>query len=187
MEVIIVLIIIFVAFKKMGINFTDITSTLSLLNKALKTQQFSNIKTISNSNNLSLITADSHGENYLFALKPNYIPYSSTELDSIYERANKFHIHNVVIINKDAVLPSSHLGKKIVEYNFEVWSLTKLISLARTTSTNSNSTYTKSVLRTSDTSYDKCKIDNTPVDPIQRGNKKTHSLFSSPFRKPNRL
>lgn len=186
MEVIIVLFIIFLAFKKMGINFSDMTSTFSLLNKALKTQQFSNIKTISNSNNLTLITADSHGENYLFALKPNYMPYGSTEIDSIYDRANKFHIHNVVIINKDVVLPSSQLGKKIVEYNFEVWSLTKLISLARTTS-NSNSTHTKSVLRTSDTSYDKCKIDNTPVDPIQRGSSKTHSLFSSPFRKPNRL
>lgn len=187
MEVIIVLFIIFLAFKKMGINLTDMTSTLSLLNKALKTQQFSSIKTISSSSNLTLITADSHGENYLFALKPNTMPYSSTELDSIYDRANKFHIHNVVIINKDTVLPSSQLGKKIVEYNFEVWSLTKLISLARATSNNANSTYTKSVLRTSDTSYDKCKIDNTPVDPIQRGASKTHSLFSSPFRKPNRL
>lgn len=186
MEVIIVLFIIFLAFKKMGINFSDMTSTFSLLNKALKTQQFSNIKTISNSNNLILITADSHGENYLFALKPNSMPFSSTELNSIYDRANKFHIHNVAIINKDAVLPSSQLGKKIVEYNFEVWSLTKLISLARTTS-SPNSTHTKSVLRTSDTSYDKCKIDNNPVDPIQRGPKKTHSLFSSPFRKPNRL
>jgi len=187
MEVIIVLFIIFTVFKKMGINFSDMTSTFSLLNKALKTQQFSNIKTISSSNSLTLITADSHGENYLFALKSNYMPYSSTELDSIYDRANKFHIHNVVIINKDTVLPSSQLGKKIVEYKFEVWSLTKLISLARTTSTNANSTSTKSVLRTSDTSYDKCKIDNTPVDPIQRGSSKTHSLFSNPFRKPNRL
>lgn len=186
MEVIIVLFIIFVAFKKMGINFSDMTSTLSLLNKALKTQQFSNIKTISNSSNLSLITADSHGENYLFALKINSMPFSSTELDSIYDRANKFHIHNVVIINKDVILPSSQLGKKIIEYNFEVWTLTKLISLARATS-NSNSTHTKSVLRTSDTSYDKCKIDNNPVDPIQHGPSKSHSLLSNPFRKPNRL
>jgi len=187
MEVIIVLFIIFMVIKKKGLNLSDMTSSLSLLNKALQTQQFSNIKTISNSNNLSLITADSHGENYLFALKPNYMPYSSTELDSIYDKANKIHIHNVVLINKDAVLPSSGLGKKIVEYKFEVWSLTKLISLARTTSTNTNSTYTKSVLRTSDTSYDKCKIDNTPVDPIQHGPSKSHSILSNPFRKPNRL
>ena len=187
MELIIFIFIFYIIFKKKGVNISNLTGILPLLNKALVTQQFSNIKTMLNSHNLTLITADSHGENYLFALKKDSLPYSSTELDSIYEKANKFHIHNVVIINKDSILPSSHLGKKIIDYNFEVWTLTKLISLARATSNNANSTYTKSVLRTSDTSYDKCKIDTNPVDPIQQGPAKSRSLFGNWLRKPNRL
>ena len=171
-ELIFIIFIFYIIFKKKGLNFSNITNIIPLLNKALKNQQFSSIKTILNSSDLTLITADSHGENYLFALKVNSMPFSSTQMDSIYDRANKLHIHNVVIINKDAILPSSPLGKKIVDYNFEVWTLNKLISLARTSS-NSNSTYTKSVLRTSDTSYDKCKIDDNPVDPIQHGPSKS--------------
>lgn len=186
MEIIIVLFILFLVFKKMGINFSDMTNTMSILTKALKNQQFSNIKTLSNSNNLSLITADSHGENYLFALKLNSISFGATEIDTIYDKATKFHIHNVVIINKDAILPTSPLGKKIASYEFELWNYAKLISLARN-SNNSSSTYTKSVLRTSNTSYDKCKIDNNPVDPIQSGSSKSHSLLGNLFQKPNRL
>ena len=185
MELIILLFIIFIFFKKKGFNFPNINSPLLLLNKVLRNQQFSNIKTISNLGNLNLITADSHGENYLFALKINYMPFSSTEMDSIYDKAHKFHIHNVVIINKDAILPTSHLGKKIATYEFEVWTIAKLISLAH--NSNNNSTYTKSVLRTSDTSYDKCTIDNNPVDPIQSGSSKSHSLIGNLFQKPNRL
>ena len=185
-EVIFIILIIYIAFKKSGINLSNITSTVSLLNKALKNQQFSNIKTMSNSHGLSLITADSHGENYLFVLKNISTPISFNELDYIYNIANKFHIHNVVIISKDSILPSSPLGKKIVDYNFEVWTIAKLVSLTHTSS-NNNSTYTKSVLRKSDTSYDNCKIDNTPVDPIQHGTSKSHSLLGNIFQKPNRL
>lgn len=184
-EIIFIILICYIIYKKSGMNLSN-TGTFSLLNKTLKSQQFSNIETILNSSNLTLVTADSHGENYLFVLKANSTSFNSLEMDSIYDRASKLHIHNVVIINKDAILPSSQLGKKIVDYNFEVWTLNKLISLSRT-STNSNSTYTKSVLRTSDTSYDKCKIDNNPVDPIQHGPSKSHSLISNIFRKPNRL
>ena len=186
MELIIFIFIFYIILKKKGVTFSGATGMISLLNKALASQQFSNIKTMQNSRTLTLITADSHGENYIFALKNDGSPYSSTELDSIYDKANKFHFHNVVIINKDSILPSSYLGKKIIEYNFEVWSLTKLISLARP-STDKSSSYTKSVLRTSDTSYDNCKIDNTPVDPIQHGPDKSRSLFGNWLRKPNRL
>ena len=176
--------IIYFCIKKSNTSFSK-TSTFSLLQKALTNQQFTNIKIIFNSISLNLVTADSHGENYLFAQKNNNIEFNMNELDYIYNTAQKSHIHNVVIIIPRDIA-SHELKQKIIDYNFETWTLIKLLSLSKTTS-STNNTYTKSVLRTSNTSYDKCEIDDTPVDPIQHGPSKSHSLLGNLFNRPNRL
>ena len=185
-SIIFIIAIIYICVKKTNTSTnSSISSPYSILNKALVNQQFSNIKIINNSSNLRLITADSHGENYLFGIKSGNMQFSMIELDYIYDKAQKSHIHNVVIIIPRDI-SSSELQQKITDYNFETWTLFKLLSLSKNTS-NSSDTYTKSVLRTSDTSYDKCKIDNTPVDPIQHGPSKSHSILGNLFNRPNRL
>lgn len=183
--IILLILVIYKFNKKPNSNSSALSSPYSILKKALVNQQFSNIKTITSSGTLNLITADSHGENYLFGIKSNNMQFSMTELDYIYDKAQKSHIHNVVIITPKNI-SSPEIKEKIADYNFEVWTLFKLLSLSKSNS-NESDTYTKSVLRTSNTYYDKNEIDNTPVNPIQHGPSKSHSLLGNLFNRPNRL
>ena len=179
-EIIFILLFIYIFFLK-GISGT-VSSPSTLINKALIRQQFSNIRIISHINSIVMLSADSHGENYLIAYKINKLSFSPLEIDSIYDKATKLHIHKTVIIVPQMPTSNTTVYSKISSYNFEIWDYKKLTSLAN----NSNgSTYTKSVLRTSNTSYDHCKIDNNPVDPIQPG--RSHSLLGNLFNRPNRL
>ena len=180
-EIIFIIFIVYLIAKKNAEN--NPVGVKALLDKALKNQQFYNTKTIFSTSTYSLITADTHGENYLFALLNNNF-ISTGVLTDIYEKSKKEHIHNIVIITPQNLTPSNPITKKIKEYSFEVWNIAKLISLSKN---SNNTTITKSVLRTSDTSLDKCAIDNSPVDPIQHGSSKSHSILTNPFRKPNRL
>ena len=179
---IIIFLILYFSIVKKGINFSSTQN--DLLNKVLTNQQFSNINTFYSSSTLHLLSADSHGENYVFATKNGNVPFSSTDLHTIYDLSKRSHIHNVVIVSSQIIPTNSELNRTIKDYNFEVWNNAKLFSLL---TNNTSGTYTKSVLRTSDTSYDTCKIDNSTVDPVQYGKFKSHSLFGNIFNRPNRL
>lgn len=183
-QLIIIIVILYFVIKKNTGGISGLVSPSLYLNKILNAQQFSNIKLLLSTSSFNLTTADSHGENYLFATKNNGTTFSLNDIESIYEKAKKFHIHNVVILTSQDTNSSTPLNRKIREYEFEVWNSAKIKSLL---ANSNNSSYTKSVLRTSNTSYDKCKIDNTPVDPIQSGSSKSHSLFTNPFQRPTRL
>ena len=179
-EVFIIIFIIYIIAKKNSDNLPIGLGTM--LDKALKNQQFSNIQTIQTNSSYSLISADTHGENYLFALKKSDF-FNANDLKNIYDKSKNEHFHNTVVVCTQNFLQSSLMFKKIKEYNFEVWDLSKLISLSKT---STKETTTKSVLRTSDTSLDNCDID-IPVDPIKHGPSNSHSILTNPFRKPNRL
>lgn len=84
MDLIIIFIIIYVIYNK---YFQNNSITEYKLNTLFKVQHFSNIKRESTIPGMLLITADSRGENYLFAKK--LIPFSIIDINTIYEKAQK--------------------------------------------------------------------------------------------------
>jgi len=179
-----------------------------LLNRSLKAQQFTNIKTIYTSQGMNIITGDANGENFMFAFKNNNVQFTANELTYLYEKSQKMHIHNIVIINSLKIAFNTMVQQKITDYNIDVWDLAKLTSLAgvsNTVNTNINNkinsyTYSNnttksaahvsnsnSILRTSNTSDDKCKIDTNSFNPIQEDVDRKNSWFSNLFKKPERL
>lgn len=160
-----------------------------LLNSSLKAQQFTNIKTIYTSQGMNIITGDANGENFMFAFKNNNIQFTVNELTTLYEKSQKMHIHNVVIINSLKIAFNNMAQQKITDYNFDVWDLAKLTSLAGVNNTKSAAhvSNSNSILRTSNTSDDKCKIDTNSFNPIQEDVDRKNSWFSNLFKKPERL
>lgn len=131
---------------------------------------FSNVVIAYSNYNITLYRGDKSGENFLFAVKNNPISFSLNDINIIYEKAEKLHIHNKIIITDFPISTSSTISEKLQEYGIEVWNRNKLKSIALSTST--------SALKTSDTSDDTCDIDENLEDPIQDGTFNTHGIFS---------
>jgi hypothetical protein len=88
------------------------------------------------------------------------IQFSIMDINTIYEQAQKAHIHNVIILPLAYSAFSNTMLDKIKKYDIQVWDNNKINSLI--SSPNSSS-----VLSTSDTSDDKCHIDTNSFEPIQ--------------------
>jgi len=146
--------------------------TLSTL---FEVQNFHDISKNTSIPGILLITASSHGENYLFAKKTDMFPFSIIDINKIYEHAQKEHIHNIILLQQSHTL-SNLLLEKIKEYNIQIWDQNKINSLISSPSTTS-------ILPTSNTSDDTCKIDKNQFDPIQE----PHSFLKNIFKKPDRL
>lgn len=172
-EFIIVIFIIYIISKK-AINSQIVSS--NKLNDLFEAQNFHSITKDLSIPGILLISASSHGDNYLFAQKNNMNQFSTMDITTIYEKAQKFHIHNIVLLTPSSVSFSNHLLKKIKEYNIQIWDNNKIDSLIY-------SAHTTSVLSTSDTSDDKCKITPDSFEPIQEPT----SLWKNLFSKPDRL
>ena len=113
--------------------------------------------------------------------------FSVNDIEKLYSIAQGLHIHTVVIATKAPITTTNSIYRKIREYGIDVWDLPKLTVLA-TAQTSSETPNSYSVLKTSDTSDDHCKIDPSSFDPIQDERAaKTNSLFSGLFSKPDRL
>lgn len=171
----ILFIVIYFIFKNLAqkSTFNIINTKLNIL---FKNHNFSNISKFNPSQDLTFIYANSHGENYLFALKNTNSGFTTLDIDRIYEYSQREHIHNPVILVLQPSF-SDNLLKKIKEYNIQIWDNKKLESLISTYTFNS------SVLPTSDTSNDTCKIDSNQFNPIQEPT----SLWKKFFSKPDRL
>ena len=96
-QLIIIIVILYFVIKKNSGEFSSLINPSSYLNKVLHSQQFSNIKLVLSTSSFNLTTADSHGENYLFATKNNGTTFGLNDIESIYTKAKKFHI----ILRKD--------------------------------------------------------------------------------------
>ena len=157
--------------KSININ----TNINSLLNKVFEVQHFSDIRTTSY-NDMKIINASTHGENYIFGIRNNkYFAYN--DIETLHEISKKEHIHSVILVTTfKSYVPSSVLTK-VNNYKFEIWDINKLNSLLD----ESNST-----LKTSDTSDDTCDIDENADDPIKNTSEKK-GLFDDLFKKPDRL
>ena len=172
-EFIIVIFIIYIVFKK-SVQSQSIAS--AKLNALFKAQNFHSITKDLSIPGITLTSASSHGENYLLAQKNNMVQFSTMDIDNIYEKAQKLHIHNIVVLTPSHTSFSNHLLEKIKNYDIKILDDNKINSLIA----SSNST---SVLSTSDTSDDKCKIDSNSFEPIYEPT----SFWKKFFTKPDRL
>ena len=141
-----------------------------LLDIFLKKEQFSNISENPYSN-LVFVNASNRGQNFLFSFKSNSYMYSLLDIDTIYEKAQKDHIRNIILLTRIS-LPEN-ISNKLKEYNIQVCDYNKLISLAYSSEPNS-------ILQTSNTSDDTCKIEANQFDPIQKPKSFLENLFSKP-------
>lgn len=164
----------------------NLASPYSLLNRVFLIQEFSNISNVYSTSSLSIIRADKSGENYIFGVKKDGSLFTVRDIEKIYAIAHGLHIHTIVLASKTPITNTNSIYRKLREYNIDVWDSQKLTALASEQS-SATSSHKYSVLKTSDTSDDKCHIDTNSFDPIQEENLKPHSLFSGLFDKPDHL
>lgn len=172
-DFLITIFIIYIIYKKFAQKQNITSNKLTTLFNA---QNFHSINKDTSIPGLLLITASSHGENYLFAQKNNMVQFSIMDINTIYEQAQKAHIHNVVILPLAYSAFSNTMLEKIKKYDIQIWDNNKINTLI--SSPNSNS-----VLSTSDTSDDKCQISPSNFEPIQEPT----SFWKNIFNKPDRL
>lgn len=152
----------------------------------------SNVNLFYSDGEILLYRADKDGENFIFALKNTSYHFSLKDVATLYEKAEKLHIHNKVLITDYPIDSSSAIYKKIKEYGITVWNSTKLTKLLENEfndsydTTKYSSKHSSSALTTSDTSDDTCEIDEAN-DPIQDGTFNTHGIFSFLGNKPDHL
>ena len=169
-----IIFILFIFLIVLCVAMNNQTSSLSnKLNMFFQKESFSNISKELTST-MNFISASNRGDNYLFAFKRTTYPYSLFDITSIYEKAQKDHIHNVILLTK-ATLQKNILDK-LKEYDIQVWDNNKLDSLIFTTESTS-------ILQTSDTSDDNCTIETNQVDAIQE----PKSFLENFLEKPTRL
>lgn len=149
----------------------ELSSNIPNLIKA----RFYNVSVAYSDYNITLYRGDRSGENFLFAIKNNSASFSLQDIENLYQKAEKLHIHNKILITDYPITNTSITPKKLKEYEIDIWDSSKLISISTTTS---SSTYNSSALKTSDTSDDTCYIEESSDDPIQDGASHAHSIFS---------
>ncbi len=183
-ELIIFIIIIYFVFKKSNINYSN---NLYLFNKISMLKKFSNIQTFpSFVNGYIFRGVDTQGENILFVIKNNSLEISNIDVTSIYENATKLHYHNIVLVVSSIINPN--IIKLLNSYNITYWDRRKMLSIINNSNNiiddniNKNST----ILTTSNTSDDKCTIEES-FNPIMDADTKKTSIFASLFNKPDKL
>lgn len=157
MDIIIIIFIIYVIYKKYNNSSMKITSILQ--NKG-----FSNISTIRQNASSYWMSANFHGDNYLFEVMRPGCNVSNFSIHSLGEFATKSHYHNIILIPGNSAI-SSKARPVLSQYNIQIWDNNKLNGF----STQSREKVASSVIKTSEI-HDTCKID-TPDDPIQDGTK----------------
>lgn len=182
-----IFLIMFFLFFFLGISKTTSNhSPYSLLKEVFKIQGFSNLEIAYSSKPLEIIKADKSGENYLFGVKKDSSSFTTNNIHSFYEYAQKNHIHRIILVTYSPVENTNPIYKLVKEYDMDVWDYNKLLKLCIKFDATSDTEYSASVLSTSDTSDDTCTQDDS-FDPIQDENPKTNSIFSGLFNKPDRL
>lgn len=174
---IIFIVIIFIVCQK-GINTYNESISLTKLMELLKKKRFSEIKTKQLNGNITIITADNLGENFLYAMRNDITSILPSNIETIYEYSKKVHIHNTIVVVKSLKNGiTAEAEAKAREYNLDVIEESELIKMLDQENA--------SILKTSDTSDDTCEIDYSQnEDPIS--NKKT-SILKQLFKGPDRL
>lgn len=183
--------IIFIVFIAIIYSYISKGTNLTIKNLFSTYMNYlSNVKLFYSDANILLYRADKSGENFVFAIKNTSYPFTITDVFTLYDKAEKLHIHNKILITDYPVDASSAIYKKVREYKITVWNSNKLKSLVENefndSFESSTSSKTSSPLSTSNTSDDNCEIEEAN-DPIQDGSFNTHGIFSFLGNKPDRL
>ncbi len=197
-EIIVLFLVLCWIYKQRSINNS---SNVYLFNKIAMLQRFSNIQTFpSYVNGYIFKGVDTKGENILFVIKNNSLEISNIEVASIYEKAKKLHYHNIVLVVSS--INNINIIKLLKSYNITYWDKRKMLSIINNSMENNNIDYNinnkidnninsninenPTILNTSNTSDDKCTIDQS-FNPIMDADSKRTSIFGSLFNKPDRL
>ena len=140
---------------------------------------FSNVQKILIASNMILYKGDKAGENFLIAVKYSSTPISNLDVSKIYEISEKFHIHNKILLTNSAVASNPALIKTLKTYEIQVVNSLDFQKMINNSKSNS-------VLKTSNTLDDHCKIDK-PVNPIQYEKAHSYGILSLFRDKPDRL
>lgn len=154
---------------------------------SMYSRYLSNVELLYSEGSILLYTADKSGENFIFAVKNDATPITTKEVTLLYEKAEKYHIHNRILITDTPIDTSSPVYRKLVEYRLDVWNSSKLRELINSEVRSGTVMATASALKTSDTSNDTCDIEEEANDPIQDGTLHTHGIFSFLGNKPDKL
>ena len=174
MEAIYFLIILIVIY-----NVTKTSKKTNYFNEEKLKIYFSNVQKIFNTSNMSLYKGDKSGENFLLAIKSSPTLISKLDLSTIYDIAEKNHIHNKILFSDEYINPNSSLYKTLEMYEIQIlnnYDFKRLVSNADSLS----------VLKTSNTSDDNCTIDES-TNPIQYEKNTSYGILSFFKNKPDRL
>ena len=166
LDFIVIIFIFYIIYKKYNHNSeTKLTTTLQ--NKG-----FRNITTIRRNTSSTWITANLHGDNYLFEVMKNGSNVTNSSINTLMEYVTKAHFHNAILVPGNAAI--SNTAKSAIEqYHIEIWDNSKLISFS-----NSSTEDIASMIKPKITN-DTCPIPKAD-DPIQDG-KKANSILGNFF------
>ena len=173
--IIFIIILCIVISKKEMYKYNEGVNVTRLMN-LLKKQRFSEIKTKQLNGNITIITANNLGENFLYAMRNDITSMVPSNIETIYEYSKKEHIHNTIVIVKslkDGI--TDNAKNKAKEYNIDVIEGNELIKMLDQEKA--------SILKTSDTSDDTCEIDYSQnEDPRSEKSSILKELFKGPDR-----
>ena len=173
--IIFIIILYIIISKKEMYKYNEGVSITKLIN-LLKKQRFSEIKTKQLNGNITIISANNLGENFLYAMRNDITSMIPSNIETIYEYSKKEHIHNTIVIVKslkDGI--TDNAKNKAKEYNIDVIEGNELIKMLDQEKA--------SILKTSDTSDDTCEIDYSQnEDPISEKSSILKELFKCPDR-----
>ncbi len=173
--IIFIIILYIIISKKEIYKYNEGISVAKLIN-LLKKQNFSEIKTKQLSGNITIVTANNLGENFLYAMRNDITSIIPSNVETIHEYSKKAHIHNAIIVVKSLKNGITiDADNKAKEYNLDVIEENELIKIL--------SQENASILKTSDTSDDTCEIDYSQnEDPISDKPSMLKNLFKGPDR-----
>lgn len=162
--------------SKKEINNYNERVSLDKLIRLLREKEFSEIKTKQLSGNITIVTANNLGENFLYAMRNDITSIIPSNVETIHEYSKKAHIHNSMIVVKSLKNGMTvNADNKAKEYNLDVIEENELIKVL--------SQENASILKTSDTSDDTCEIDYSQnEDPISDKPSMLKNLFKGPDR-----
>ena len=166
-SLIIFCIIIYAIYKKVNIVTPE-----NLKNILIK-KQFRNIVTVRQVLSGTWITADFHGDNYLFVVIKVGQSISKSIIDEIYNYASQKHYHNIILVPGNAPILNT-ARTAISNYNIQIWNNSMLTNIL----SNSNEAIVSSVVQKAPIE-DNCVIQES-IDPIQDGSK-ANSIFGNLF------
>ena len=163
-----VIIIIYLIYKNSNIFMTPARFKTILSNKG-----FRNINIVKQIISGTWITADYHGDNYIFSIIKPSSTVSKKTIDELYNYAISKHYHNIILVPGNSTILTT-ANTAISNYHIQIWNTA---TLNRKFGKEEN--YTSSAIVEKAPINDHCKID-APFDPIQDGSK-VNSIFGNFF------